>query len=267
MSEKKSKYLTVREIDGRSGIHSPHKGELRTIEKGILEIFEKNEIEIIKPIVETRLQGKVENINFDEDYTITLELFPEVKIHMLYNNYDKEEDEALRGSEMRFLFSGNRVAWIPSEDLGGFIESSLNYLESIIKKDETLYEIPSQKSDFLKKAIKQRIEPFKNLKLEDMEDLARFVGGSIEKKQDEMILTKKYFRGINIILKIDKNNKNIDVFFSGENTRNINNFVKDLFAIYLINHCLRFIKITYLNVSKLPIIKKIFSFSYQKTQF
>ena len=140
-------------------------------------------------------------------------------------------------------------------------------MESIIKKDETLYEIPSQKSDLLKMAIKQRIKPFKNLKLEDMEELARFIGGSIEKKQDEMILTKNYFQGINIILKIDENNKNIDILFSGENIRNINNYVKDLFAIYLINHCLRFIKITYLNVSKLPIMKKIFSFSYQKTQF
>ena len=105
MSEKKSKYLTVREIDGRSGIHSPHGGELKIIEKGILEIFEKNEIEIIKLIVEIRLQGKVENINFDEDYAITLELFPEVKIHILYNNYDKEDDEALSGSELKFFFS------------------------------------------------------------------------------------------------------------------------------------------------------------------
>ena len=78
MSKDKKKYITVREIDGRMGIQSPHEGELKTIEKGTIDFFMKNSEQSIKKVVENRLKGSFEEIGFDEDYAITLEFFPEL---------------------------------------------------------------------------------------------------------------------------------------------------------------------------------------------
>ena len=264
--DKKRKYITVREIDGRLGIQSPHEGELKTIEKGIINFFINNSEESIKRVVEKRLKGNIDPIGFDEDFAISFEYFPEVRIHILYNNYEEEEDDAFSGSELRFLFSGDRVTWVPSEDLLSLLESTLNYLEEQVEGKKQVYKFPDLKSDLLKMSINQRIEPFKHMMLKDLNDLASFVGGIGGHSADEWTLSKNYFPGIEVTLIYNIKKKDINFKYHGQYLDDINNYAKDQFAIFLMNHCIRFISFTY-NVKDPEIVKKVFSFNYQKSKF
>ena len=266
MSEVKKKYITIREIDGRLGIQSPHEGELKTIADGHIDFFTKTSLDQIKGPVESRLSGKIEDIGFDEDYSITLEFFPGVKVHILYNNYDDEEDDAFSGSELKFLFSGDKVKWVPSEDLLTLLESSFDYLVAIVESKDDGHVLSAEKSDLLKMSIKQRKEPFKHVKDEDLDELARFVDGIAGKTSNEWTLSKNYFQGIECMLVYDKSTNNIDFKYAGKNLEKINNYAKDQMAIFLMNHCIRFISSKH-GVKEPAIVKKMFSFNYQKSLF
>ena len=145
MSDDKKKYLTAHQIDGHKGIKSPHARELENIGNEKASLFSKDNFEILKGIVENRLRGKIENIDFDEDYTITLEFFPECKVHFLYFNYEEDEDEPFGSDELRILFSGDRIAWIPTEDSIGFIEAVFNLIENLLNHTKQTYELPERK--------------------------------------------------------------------------------------------------------------------------
>ena len=266
MTDNKKKYITLREIDGRSGMPSSHEGELRSIAAGNIDFFTKTPLEKLKEPIESRLNGKIEDIGFDEDYTITLEFFPEVKVHILYNNYDDEEDEALSGSELKFLFSGDKVKWVPSEDMLTLLESTFDYLQEILESKDEGHVLPAEKSGLLTMSIDQRKEPFIHVKDEDLDELAKFVGGIAGKTSNEWTLSKNYFQGIEITLIFDKSTKNIDFKYAGKNLERINNYAKDQMAIFLMNHCIRFISSKH-GIKEPGIVKKMFSFNYQKSLF
>ncbi|NVM27896.1 MAG: hypothetical protein HWN65_03555 [Candidatus Helarchaeota archaeon] len=262
MSQNKKKYLTAQEIDGFTGIKSPHARELHEIGKTKVALFVKEKKRRIKIIVEEDLLGILEDLGFDEDYTLTLEYFPEVRSHIIYTNY---EDEAFGGAELKFLFSGERVAWVPTEDLIGLLEASLDYLEDLLEDTQEHHYLPPEKSDLLNQSIKQRAGPFVHLKSEQLKDLASFIGGKIAQKDDLWELSKTLFQGFNIILIYDVGNKRLDVQYGGENILKINNYARDYLGIFLINHCLRFISITYPNIKMPKIVGQVFSYSYLKT--
>ncbi len=266
MTEDKRKYVSVREIDGRRGIDTPHERELKTVEEGKMDIFQKTDQALMKQLVQQKLAGKIENIGFDEDYTITFEFFPEVRVHVLYFNYEDEEDEAFSGIELQFLFSGSRVKWVPSEDLISLLDVALDYLEDLVEPEQKIYKLPEHQTDLLKDSIKQRAEPFEHLKREQLQDLADFVGGKIERERQTWILSRTFFPGIIIGLLIDEKTRKINIQCKGENIERINNYARDQLGIFLINHCLRFISITNPGVEMPDIVSKMFSFSYKKAQ-
>ena len=115
-------------------------------------------------------------------------------------------------------------------------------------------------------SIDQRKEPFKHLKIEDLNDLASFVGGVAGQSGNQWTISKNYFPGIETTLIYDLNEKNLDFKYNGQHLNDINNYAKDQFAIFLMNHCIRFISSKY-NVKEPEIVKKIFSFNYQKSKF
>ena len=127
-------------------------------------------------------------------------------------------------------------------------------------------DIAKEKSDLLKMSIDQRKDPFKHIKDENLDELARFVGGIAGKTENEWTLSKNYFQGIELILIFDKSTKNIDFKYTGKNLERINNYARDQMAIFLMNHCIRFIS-SKLGVKEPSIVKKIFSFNYQKSLF
>ena len=263
----KKKYITAQQIDGHKAINTPHARELKEMGKNKVNIFLNGNYEQINGIIKNRLKGKIENINFGEDYTITLKFFPEVNIHILYYNYEDEEDEAFNRAELRFLFSGDKISWIPTEDTVSFIELSLNYLEDLLKSEKKIYDIPNKKSDLLEMALKQRTIPFKHLESVHLGSLAEFVGGNVENNDNIWILTKSFFQGMDIKLIYDKNNEILDLKFQGRNIKNINLYARNQLGIFFMNHCLRFLSISYPKIEFPKIVKKTFSYPYIKKNF
>jgi hypothetical protein len=265
MSDRKKNYVTVRQIDGRTGIQTPHERELESIGKNKLSIFTASPPATIKTLIETYLSGKIENIGFGEQYTVSFEYFPGVNIHVLYFNYEAEEDEPLGGAELKFLFSGEKVMWVPSEDLNSFIDIALEYLENLVSSEVELHELSKDKTSLLKNAINQRTEPFLILELAHLNDLTTFIGGQLERNDNGWALTKHFFPEVEITLTYNYNTKTLDIQYSGTNIRNINHYARDLLSIFLINHCLRFISITYPTRQIPRIGKQVFSYSYLKS--
>lgn len=265
MSNRKKNYVTARQIDGRSGIQSPHERELESIGKNKLSIFTAARPETIKTYIETQLNGKIENIGFGEQYTVSFEYFPGVKIHILYFNYEAEDSEPIGRVELKFLFSGEKVMWVPSEDLNSFIDIALEYLEDLNSSKMEPYNIAKNKTSLLKNAIEQRTEPFLNLAPTHLNDLASFIGGQVEQNSAGWQVSKTFFPGIEILLTYNYNTRILDVQYEGANLQNINHYARDLLSIFLINHCLRFVSITYPTIEMPRIMKQVFSYSYLKS--
>jgi len=261
----KKGYITARQIDGRSGIQSPHERELEAIGKNKLNLFLNHPTEIVKNVVETNLDGIIGNIGFNEQYTISFEYFPAVKIHILYFNYGEEESEPISGAELKFFFSGENIMMVPSEDLNSFIDIALEYLESLINAEEQIYSVSTEKTSLLKMAITQRIEPFQNLYFSHLNALAEFVGGNLSQNKTNWTLTRIFFPDIEVTLIYDFEAKNLDIHFNGAQIEKINPYARNQLGIFLINHCLRFISITYPTVKMPKIIGQIFSYSYLKS--
>jgi len=263
LSDKKSKFLTAHQIDGHKGIKSPHAHELDNMGKEWGSMLLNVDINKVKEIVENELNGKIENLDFGEDYTITIEFFPEVNIHILYYNY--LEDEAFGNTELRFLFSGERVNLIPAEDLTGYIEAALHLIENYLENNGKLYDVPEKKSPLLQMAIRQRIAPFKFFKKEDLNDLANFVGAKLEESEKEWKLVRTYFNELNVILSYTK--EKLDISFQGNNVPRVDNYSRDQLGIHLMNHCLRFLLLTHPDIEFPKIVKQMFSYSYIKSNF
>ena len=84
-------------------------------------------------IVDEDLGAKIENIGFNEDWTITIEMFPEVNIHMSYSYFGDEFGDSVDEAEFKFYFSGQRVYWVPGEDSATFIDIVMDFIEGRIK--------------------------------------------------------------------------------------------------------------------------------------
>jgi hypothetical protein len=265
MSGKKKTYVTAQEVDGVKGIKSPHARELEELGKANVDLFVSHKKRQIKILVENQLKGQIEDLGFDEDYTVTFEFFPEVRVHVLFYNYEEEEDEAFGGSEIKFLYSGDRVTWVPTEDSIGLIEATLHFLENLLRITPEVHGLSGKKTDLLEMAIEQRREPFDYLNLTHLDELAGFVGGSVEQKGDSWELTKTYFEGVTVGLIYNPHEKSLELTYEGENLIGIDNYARDQLGIFLMNHCLRFIRVTYPAIEMPQIVKQAFSFSYIKT--
>jgi len=95
--------------------------------------------------------------------------------------------------------------------------------------------------------------------------LAKFIGGDLEQNSTGGALSKAFFPGIEIILTYNYENRILDIQYGGANLRNINHYARDQLSIFLINHCLRFISITYPAIQMPQIMKQVFSYSYLKS--
>ena len=73
------KYVTIGQIDA-TGIKGPHEKELEDILRNKITIFKNLDINKLSGFVNKNLGGKIENIGLDEDWSIKLEFFPQVKI-------------------------------------------------------------------------------------------------------------------------------------------------------------------------------------------
>ena len=245
MVNKKTNFMTIGQIDA-TGVRGPHEKELEDISNIKYPMFVDLDMNKLKKIVEEDLGAKIENIGFNEDWTITIEMFPEVKIHMSYSYFGDEFGDAIE-AEFKFYFSGERVYWVPGEDSATFIDIIMDFIEGRIKNETPFEREYDKKTDLMKKVLIQREKPFSLLKEDDKDKLASFLGATVWKTHEGWRIKREVFP--KIFTEITWNSQSgLDISFSGEKLDHISSYHIEFIGIFIINHILRYITIN--NVDK-----------------
>ena len=235
------KFWTIGQIDA-TGVRGPHEKELEDISNAKYPLFTGINMIQLKQIVEENLGAKIENIGFNEDWTITIEIFPEVIIHMAYSYFGDEFGDDIE-AEFKFYFSGERATWVPGEDSATYINIVMDLIERKLKSKEPFEQSYDSKSDLMKKVLLQRTKPFELLKEGDKEKLETFLGAKVWKLTEGWRIKKEVFPEIFIEIVWNKDT-GLDTIFSGENlSKNLSSYHIEFIGIFLINHILRYITV------------------------
>ena len=261
MEENKRKLWTVGQIDA-TGVRGPHEKELEDISKNKYPLFINVDMEKLRYIVEENIGGKIENIGFNEDWAISLEMFPDVNIHMAYSYFGDEFGDGIE-AEFKFYFSGKHVTWVPGEDSATYIDIVMDFIGRLVQNEEPFERNFNQKTELMEKVLTQRSEPFEYLKEKDKNDLAEFIGAKVWKTPNGWRIKKEIFP--QMFVEITWNTQEgLDISFSGEKLKNMSSYHAEFVGIFIINHVLRYITISNQD-KKLPDICYImFSRKYTK---
>ncbi|MHA1458164.1 MAG: hypothetical protein ACTSO6_01315 [Promethearchaeota archaeon] len=204
-------------------------------------------MDTLKKIISEDIGGKIENIDFNEDWTITLEMFPEVNIHLVFTYFGDEFGDDIT-AEFKCFFSGERVHLIPGEDSITYVDIIFNFIERMIRNKEPFEQSYDKKSELMQKVLIQRNEPLRLLKETDLNKLAVFLGAVVWKTAEKWQIKKEVFPEVFIELEINEHSK-LDVHYSGKNlSKKVGSYHMEFLGIFLINHILRFITLN--NIDK-----------------
>ena len=134
MLNEKRKFVTVGQIDA-TGVRGPHEKELEDVSKSKFALFVNIDLKKLEKIVQEDLGGIIENIGFNEDWTITIEMFPGVNIHMAFSYFGDEFGDGIE-AEFKFFFSGEHAMWVPGEDSATYIDIVMDFIERKLKGEE-----------------------------------------------------------------------------------------------------------------------------------
>ncbi|MFX1569336.1 MAG: hypothetical protein ACFFCV_13320 [Promethearchaeota archaeon] len=257
----KRKYWTIGQIDA-TGVRGPHEKELEDISLSKYSLFIDIDKGILERIVIEDLGGKIENIGFSEDWTISVEMFPEVNIHMAFSYFGDEFGDGVE-AEFKYYFSGKHVTWVPGEDSATYIDILMDLIERRLKKKDPFEKDYGRKTDLMEKVLIQRNEPFKLLKEDDVKDLSEFLGAIIWKTADKWSIKREILPQIFVEL-IWSEKEELDISFSGERLSNMSSYHVELIGIFLINHILRYITIHKMDKDLPDICYLMFSRYYTK---
>ncbi|MFW9818711.1 MAG: hypothetical protein ACFFE5_03795 [Candidatus Thorarchaeota archaeon] len=258
----KREFWTIGQIDA-TGVRGPHEKELEDISHIKYSLFTQLDMDTLKDIVSKELGGIIENIGFSEDWTITIEMFPEVNIHLAYIYFGDEFGDGIE-AEFKFYFSGERVFWVPGEDSATFIDIVMDLIERKIKGKEPFEKNYYKKTELMEKVLKQRNDPFKILRDDDKERLADFLGAKVWREGERWHIQREFFPDIFIEIIWDNQNS-LDIKFSGNNlSRNIDSYHIEFIGIFFLNHILRFIAVNNLDKDLPDICYIMFSRYYTK---
>ncbi|MFX0074950.1 MAG: hypothetical protein ACFE96_05875 [Candidatus Hermodarchaeota archaeon] len=217
----------------------------------------------LEKIVIEDIGGKIENIGFSEDWTITLEMFPEVNIHLAYSYFGDEFGDDIT-AEFKCYFSGEIAATVPGEDSITYVDIIFDFMERMIKEKDPFEKSYDTKTDLMKKVLEQRTKPFSLLKEKDQKGLASFIGAKVWNTESGWRIKKEVFPGIFIEL-IYNNQEKLDICYSGENlSKKIGSYHVEFLGIFLINHVLRYITLNNLDKELPDICYIMFSRYYTK---
>jgi len=236
---KKPKFITVGQIDA-TGVRGPHEKELEDISNAKYPLFVETDKETIEKIIQEDIGGKIENIGFSEDWTITKQMFPEVNIHMAYTYLGDEFGGGIE-AKFQFLFSGERVHWVPGEDSATYIDIIMDFIERQVKGKKPFEKKYNENTELMEKVLQQRKEPFKLLKEEERKGLEDFLGAKAWNTSTGWRFKKEVFPEIYIEIIYNENQNNLDISYSGDNLEKIGSYHIELVGIFLINHILRYI--------------------------
>ncbi|MHA1341526.1 MAG: hypothetical protein ACTSRZ_10445 [Promethearchaeota archaeon] len=292
------KFYTISQIDNMKGIKTPHEADLKDIVFKRIKILRQLNEELIEEIL-VKIDGFKENIDYGQDWIISKEIFKDAYIHILYMNYEDEEDELFdEVDEIQFLFSGDNILMISGEDLAHFCEIILDFILYLILKQSydnqiknikeeedgiESFQIWKKPSNMLIEAIRERSAPFFELKdIINFKEMAKFIGGKMLRNyvasDDKNLFAFMYnpFPSISIVLRGESSNSDnekgnmVKVQIEGEGVKYIPPYNIERLAIMALNQCLRYMYINlYLNykntLKKYQIFKKMFSGFYIKT--
>ena len=91
MKVEKKDLVTVQQIDGMTAVKTPHERELNTIGDAALKFLPGLDPSKLESVV-ISMGGSVDDLGFGEDYTVSFEYFPGVRIHVLYFSPDEEDE-------------------------------------------------------------------------------------------------------------------------------------------------------------------------------
>jgi hypothetical protein len=240
MAIRKRKYWTIGQIDA-TGVRGPHEKELEDISNRKSPLFKNININQLKELIEQHIGGKIENIGFNEDWTITIPMFPEVYIHIAYTYFGNEFGDT-KEAEFKFYFSGDRVTWIPGEDSATYIDIVVDFIERLLKAHAPFEKAYDKKTELMEKVLKQRATPFAFLKEEYIKDFVDFIGAKVWKTIDGWRIKREFFP--NMFVEITWNiGKGLDITFSGKQLMNLSSYHAEFLGIFTINQILRFITI------------------------
>jgi hypothetical protein len=255
MLDKRS-LLTLQQIDG-TGIKTPHDRELKGIAGFVLTFLPAIDRESLGAAVEA-MGGSVDELGIGEDYVISFEFFPGVRMHAAWFGPGDEPDS---GDEAKceFLFSGERAMLVSSEDLASLVDLTLEHLHDRLEaiSHPSNSDVPSR---LLATSLLTRTPGLDMISPDDLFYLAEFVGGSINENGDSWTVSREFFPGV--VVAIEHGQDGISATVDGENHLFLNANARDQLAIFLVNHCLRFAGLGRGLKDAPEIVEKVFSFSY-----
>ena len=117
MGLKDKKLIGLQEIEGAV---SPHQKQIDMALKTRKEALEY--VADVSKLAEF-IGGKVESLGTGEDWAISKEIFPGVQVFFVFNRADDEFQ-----SDLKVLFSGDRIKMMRGEDLAVFVIFYVNHM-------------------------------------------------------------------------------------------------------------------------------------------
>jgi hypothetical protein len=133
MGLKDNKLISLQQIEGAI---SPHQKQIDHALKARKESLEY--VADVSKLAEF-IGGKVESLGMGEDWAISKEIFPGVQVFFVFNHADDEFE-----SNLKVLFSGDRIKMMSGEDLAVFVIFYVNHMVRYIRdsnKDKKLPEV------------------------------------------------------------------------------------------------------------------------------
>lgn len=131
MSPRSRKLLSLQNIEG---VISPHQ---RQIESALMSRKEALNYVTDAAGLAKYIGGKVEPLGIGEDWAISKEIFPGVKVFFVYRCPDREFP-----SDLRVFFSGSRVQVMKGEDLAGFVILYVNHMLRYVREMASSDKLP-----------------------------------------------------------------------------------------------------------------------------
>jgi len=131
MGLKNKKLIGLQEIEGAVSPHQKQIGMALNARKEALEY-----VTDVSKLAEF-VGGKVESLGMGEDWAIKKEVFPGVEIFFIYNRADDEFQ-----SNLKVLFSGDRIKLMRGEDLAVFVIFYVNHMLRYVRDNNPGKRLP-----------------------------------------------------------------------------------------------------------------------------